>query len=178
MDTKLALPDLTVGNYIDLVDETLQFGGSRESSKRHRVRNNLPGVREFCPLVRRTPLLEKFIQLDLSEQIKAIIGKIHPDVIARTATFLLRKDSKASYAIEGERPPQNRAQRWGRAIGQAGQKPINKEELIRLQQIVIDNPRFTRMGWREQGGFIGGHDRRYGTPIPTISLLPGKIFIP
>ena len=167
MDTKLALPDLTVGNYIDLVDETLQFGGSRESSKRHRVRNNLPGVREFCPLVRRTPLLEKFIQLDLSEQIKAIIGKIHPDVMARTAAFLLLKDSKASYAIEGERPPQNRAQRWGRAIGQAGQKPINKEELIRLQQIVIDNPRFTRMGWREQGGFIGGHDRRYGTPIPN-----------
>lgn len=117
-------------------------------------------------MIRKTALLEHYVRLDLSTRIKKIIGKIHPDVMARTAAFLLLKDSKASYAIEGERPPQNRAQRWGRAIGQAGQKPITKEELIRLQQIVIDNPRFTKMGFREQEGFIGEHDRRYGTPIP------------
>lgn len=170
--SKLAIPDLMVGNYVDLLDETLQFGGTPESYKRHRIRNNLPGVREFCPLVRKTPLLQNLIQSDLSQQIKTIIGKIHPDVMARTAAFLLLKDSKASYAIEGERPPQNRAQRWGRAIGQAGQKPINKQELIRLQQIVIDNPRFIRMGWREQGGFIGEHDRRHGTPIPDHISAP------
>jgi hypothetical protein len=117
-------------------------------------------------MVRKTPLLERFIALDLSQQIKNIIGKIHSDVMARTAAFLLLNDSKASYAIEGEQPPQNRAQRWGRAIGQAGNKQLTKDELLRLQQIVIDNPRFTKMGWREQGGFIGEHDRRHGTPIP------------
>ncbi|WPQ60657.1 Fic family protein [Chitinophaga sancti] len=166
MDNRLPLDDLSISNYIDLLDEKLQYGSLPKQSKRHRVRNNLPGVRDFCPLVRKTPALEKFIQQDLSSKIKTIIGKIHPDVMARTAAFLLLKDSKASYAIEGETPPQNRAQRWGRAIGQAGQRPISKEELIRLQQIVIDNPRFTKMGWREQHGFIGEHDRRHGTPIP------------
>lgn len=56
--------------------------------------------------------------------------------MARTAAFLLLKDSKAFYAIEGENPPQNRAQHWERAIGQAGQRPISKEELVRLQQSV------------------------------------------
>lgn len=168
MNTQLTIPDLTKGNYIDLVDETLQYAyhGNPETSKRHRIRNNLPGVRDFCPMIRKTAVLEQYIGLDLSARIKNIIGKIHPDVMARTAAFLLLKDSKASYAIEGERPPQNRAQRWGRAIGQAGQMPVTKEELIRLQQIVIDNPRFTKMGFRDQEGFIGEHDRRYGTPIP------------
>lgn len=168
MGSKLGLPDLTSGNYIDLVDEKIQYAchATSEISKRHRVRNNLPGVNTFCPMVRKTALLENYKELDLQQQIKNIIGKIHPDVMARTAAFLLLKDSKASYAIEGERPPQNRAQRWGRAIGQAGQKRITKEELVRLQQIVIDNARFTKMGWREQEGFIGEHDRRYGTPIP------------
>jgi hypothetical protein len=166
-DIQLAAPNLIKGNYIDLVDETIQFTYHGIAvSKRHRIRNNLPGVKDFCPMVRKTALLEKYIHLDLSQQIKKIIGKIHPDVMARTAAFLLLKDSKASYAIEGERPPQNRAQRWGRAIGQAGQKPISKDELIRLQQIVIDNPRFTKMGFRDQEGFIGEHDRRHGTPIP------------
>lgn len=166
MDCMLPLNDVSTGNYVDLLDEKLQYGAISQPSKRHRVRNNLPGVRDFCPLVRKTPILQKFIQQDLSSRIKTIIGKIHPDVMARTAAFLLLKDSKASYAIEGETPPQNRAQRWGRAIGQAGQRPVSKDELIRLQQIVIDSLRFTKMGWREQDGFVGEHDRRYGTPIP------------
>jgi len=164
---QLEIPDVTTGNYIDLVDETIQYAyHGVEVSKRHRVRNNLPGVKDFCPMIRKTALLDQYTGVDLSDRIKKMIGKIHPDVMARTAAFLLLKDSKASYAIEGERPPQNRAQRWGRAIGQAGQKPVTKGELIRLQQIVIDNPRFTKMGFREQEGFIGEHDRRYGTPIP------------
>ena len=168
MNSQLAIADLVTGNYIDVVDEKIQYASRSipEVSKRHRIRNNLPGVRDFCPMIRKTSLLEQYLKLDLSQRIKNIIGKIHPDVMARTAAFLLLKDSKASYAIEGESPPQNRAQRWGRAIGQAGQKNITKEELVRLQQIVIDNSRFTKIGWREQEGFIGEHDRRHGTPIP------------
>jgi Fic family protein len=166
MGKQLELPDLTSGNYVDALDEKLQFGCSPIPSKRHRVRNNLPGVREFCPLIRRTPALQQYIEQDLSGRIKTIIGKIHPDVMARTAAFLLLKDSKASYAIEGERPPQNRAQRWGRAIGQAGQREISKDELVRLQHIVIDDRRFVKMGWRQQSGFVGEHDRRTGIPIP------------
>ena len=166
MDTKLPLEDLIVGNYIEVLDEKLQFGITPQTSKRHRVRNNLPGVNTFCPLVRKTPFLNNIMNIHLSLQIKNIIGRIHPDIMARTAAFLLLKDSKASYTIEGENPPQTRAQRWGRAIGQAGQKTIDKDELERLQQIVIDSSRFTKMGWRQQEGFIGEHDRRIGTPIP------------
>lgn len=167
MNVRLNLPDLTAGNYVDVLDEKLQFGSASVKSKRHRVNNNLPGVYEFCPLIRKTPALQRFIQMDLSGRIKTIVGKIHPDVMARTAAFLLLKDSKASYAIEGEHPPQNRAQRWGRAIGLAGQQEISKDELVRLQHIVIDDQRFTRLGWRQDGGFVGEHDRRSGMPIPN-----------
>jgi hypothetical protein len=167
MGAQLDLSDLKTGNYIDLVDESIQYASQEVAiSKRHRVRNNLPGVKDFCPMIRKTAVLEGYINLDLSQRIKKMMGKIHPDVMARTAAFLLLKDSKASYAIEGEQPLQNRAQRWGRAIGHAGQQPITKDEFIRLQQIVIDNARFTKMGFREQEGFIGEHDRRHGTPIP------------
>jgi hypothetical protein len=123
-------------------------------------------VKEFCPMVRKTAVIEEHLKLNLSSTIKTLVGKIHPDVMARTAAFLLLKDSKASYAIEGEDPPLTRAHRWGYAIGQAGEKKLTKEELLRLQQIVIDKPRFTKLGFREQEGFIGEHDRRYGTPIP------------
>jgi Fic family protein len=163
----LDLPDLNKGNYIDLVDNTLQLSSSiYETVKRQRIRNNLMGVKEFCPMVRRTPTIKKFLQHDFSAQIKDYSGRLHPDIMARAAAFLLLKDSKASYIIEGENPTQNRAQRWGRAIGQAGQHAITRDELIRLQHIVIDNPRFLKPGFRTQEGFIGEHDRRDGTPIP------------
>lgn len=166
LNVQLEIPDAGSGNYIELLDESLQYGTSPVISRRHRIRNNLPGTRLFCPLISRTEKLEKFIGLHLSDAIKKEIRKMHPDIIARAAAFLLLKDSKASYAIEGERPLQNRMQRWGRAIGQAGHNPISKDELLRLQTLVIDSTRFTKMGWRNQGGFIGEHDREYGTPIP------------
>jgi len=87
--------------------------------------------------------------------VKDTIGKVHPDLLSRAAAFLLLKDSKASYAIEGETPPENRAERWGKAIGQAGQKDLTKDELLRLQEIVIEDRRFVNMGWRKEAGFVG-----------------------
>ncbi len=168
MERTLDIPDVTSGNYVDVIDTNLQFGVTVPvNAKRYRVRNNLPGTRGFCPMIRKTAALKAYQELGLAGQIKEMMGGIHPDVMARAAAFLLLKDSKASYAIEGESPPQNRAQRWGRAIGQAGDNSITKEELVRLQQIVIDNSRFTKMGLRQQEGFIGEHDRRHGTPIPN-----------
>jgi hypothetical protein len=79
----------------------------------------------------------------------------------------------ASYVIEGEDPPQDRVQRWGRAIGQAGRKPIDLDELLRLQQIVIGDNRFVDLGLRTEGGFVGEHDRDSRMPIPDhISARP------
>lgn len=168
MERVLDLPDLAMGNYVELVDTKLQYGLNHgiDTVKRQRIRNNLPGTKEYCPMIRKTEKLEALIGVQLSGKIKDMIGEIHPDVMARTAAFLLLKDSKASFAIEGESPLQNRATRWGKAIGQAGQTAVTEKELTRLQHIVIDNARFTKMGFRKQEGFIGEHDRRYGTPIP------------
>jgi hypothetical protein len=176
MEIKLEIPDLQTANFIDLIDATLQYPGPVRTSKRHRVRNNLPGVQKFCPIIRKTARLDYFIEQHLDEVVRKTLGNIHKDVLARAAAFLLLKDSKASYAIESERPPQNRAQRWGRAIGQAGQKLLQANELVRLQQIVIDNPRFINMGWRTQEGFVGEHDRVTGAPIPAhISALSKNV---
>ena len=162
----LDVPDAKVGNYVDALDSAFQYGVTPSVSRRHRVRNNLPGTRNFCPLVRRTPKLEALIAMNLGAKAKKSIGSIHADILSRAAAFLLLKDSKASYAIEGEKPPYNRAERWGRAIGEAGQRNLTADELLRLQEVVIGDKRFISMGWRKEGGFIGIHDRSTGSPIP------------
>ncbi len=166
LDGVLDISDLKTGNYTDVVDTKLQYAVKGERSSRHRVRNNLSGTQDFCPLVYRTEEIDQFIAENLSERAQKTVGAISPDVMARTAAFLLLKDSKSSYAIEGEAPPHNRIQRWGRAIGQAGQQPLDSQELIRLQEIVMGDARFIKMGYREEGGFVGDRERETRMPLP------------
>ena len=167
MQQSLSLPDLKEGNYIPLIGSNLQYTiGKGTNSPRHRVRNNLPGTINFCPLISRTEKLEKYIEEDLSEITKGFVRNVHKDILLRTSAFLLQKDSKASFNIEGETPSSSRATRWGKVIGQAGNNPLSKEELLRLQQVVIENRRFIRMGFRKEAGFVGEHDRSTGEPIP------------
>lgn len=167
MQKKLPIADLTFKNFVPLLDEKLQYASNVSiNSSRHRIRNNLPGTINFCPLISRTKKLEEFIIKNLLEKTTKVISGVHKDILLRTSAFLLLKDSKASFTIEGEKPTQNRALRWGKAIGQAGSKPLSKDELLRLQQIVIENSRFVDMGFRKKGGFVGEHDRTTGEPIP------------
>lgn len=167
LSTKLPLPDAdTKIKYTPLLDEEMQFAIKGQESSRHRIINNLPGTVDFCPLIFKTEKLTGYIANNLSEQKTNYLKGIHKDVLQRASSFLLLKDSKASFTIEGEKPTSTRATRWGRAIGQAGREALSKDELERLQQIVIENARFIEMGFRKQGGFIGEHDRQTGEPIP------------
>ena len=130
----------------------------------------------FVPLVFRTAALNRFTALNLPQRAKDIVANVPRDLLARTAAFLLLKDSRSSYAIEGERPPQDRIQRWGRAIGEAGRQPLDREELLRLQRIVIGDSRFVKLGFRVEDGFIGEHDRESHTPLPDhVSARPGDL---
>ena len=167
LDRRLGLPDAKTGSYAEVLDTKQQYAGEGKNSTRHRVKNNLPGTRDFCPLVFRTPELESYIEKNLAGRAKNAVGNISADILARTAAFLLLKDSKSSYAIEGESPPQDRIQRWGRAIGEAGKQPLDLQELLRLQKIVIGNDnRFIQMGLRTEGGFVGEHEQGSRLPLP------------
>jgi len=164
---ELPIPNLETGNFVSLIDEELQFALSAAvNSSRHRIKNNLPGTVGFCPLVFKTDTLKNYVAANLSDKKNSYLNTIHKDVLQRASAFLLLKDSKASFTIEGEKPTNHRAVRWGKAIGQAGSKSLDKEELVRLQHIVIENSRFIKMGFRAEGGFVGEHDRTTGEPMP------------
>ncbi len=166
-DSLLSLPDLDRGNYIEVIDSNLQVtvkGGRK--SQRHRVINNLPGTPEFCPLVRRTELIESYLGMNIRGKALSAASEIPPNIISRAASFLLLKDSQASFAIENEADSFDRIERWGSVVREAGKNPLTVEELIRLQKIVIGDYRFIPMGVRTAGGFIGEYDRVYGMPVP------------
>jgi len=163
---KLPIPDLKIKNPVPLLDEKLQYAVPGISSPRHRIINNLPGTPGFCPLIRKTPLLEQERAADWARQKEHLFAAVHRDLLQRAAAFLLLKDSRASFTIENETPSNRRAQRWGEVIGQAGLQPLSKTELLRLQELVIGNRRFIDLGFRTEGGFVGAHDRNTGEPLP------------
>ncbi|OGU56053.1 MAG: cell filamentation protein Fic [Ignavibacteria bacterium GWF2_33_9] len=168
MNKILSIPNAdTKLKFIPLVDAKQQYcldGGVK--SGRHRIINNLPGTVDFCPLIRKTKKIEAYILDDIPSKTNKLSESIHKDILLRTSAFLMLKDSKASFSIEGEKPSNSRAVRWGKAIGQAGSTTLTVEELLRLQQIIIDNNRFVSMGFRTEGGFVGVHDRNTSEPIP------------
>lgn len=163
---RLELPDATSGVYVSIVDPKQQWGTKGATVTRQRVRNNLPGTPAFCPMVFKTSAIEKYVAMGLAERARDVVAAVPKDILARTAAFLLLKDSKASYVIEGENAPQDRIQRWGRAIGEAGRRALDLDELLRLQTIVIEDKRFIHMGLRRDGGFVGSHERETHMPLP------------
>ncbi len=164
---ELSLPDADRGSYVPIIDPKLQWTTEGTTVSRQRVRNNLPGTPEFCPLVFKTEALSEFVAINLKARAQDVIAAVSKDILARTAAFLLLKDSEASYVIEGENAPQDRIQRWGRAIGEAGRHPLDLDELLRLQNIVIGDKRLTHIGLRNEGSFVGSHDRRTQMPLPV-----------
>jgi len=161
----LDLEDAPKAEAIDVLNPEAYFTGKPRRSRRHRVRDNLLGTGRFCPVIRRTKTLADFLARDLATKARETIGRTGAHLVARAASFLLLADSRASFQIEGERPPRNRLERWGRAVLQAGKNRLTLDEIIRLQGVLIEDSRFTRTGLRPDGVFLGERDH-LGDPLP------------
>jgi hypothetical protein len=171
----LDVDDAPTAPAIDLLDTKKYFTGKPRLSKRHRIRDNLLGNGRFCPIIRRTTTLEDVLRLDLAAKARETVGRTGAHLVARAASFMLLADSRASFEIEGERPPRNRLERWGRAVMQAGKNSITLDEIIRLQQILVEDTRFVRAGLRPDGVFLGERDHN-GDPLPEfIGARPGDL---
>ena len=64
-------------------------------------------------------------------------------------------DTKASFAIEGERLPINTRERWLKAVQQVGKYRLSQDELNRLHSISMGDYRFIEPGFREDFVFLG-----------------------
>lgn len=153
---ELPLEDCRMGNYIDALDDrhyfTLRNG---QKSPRHRVVNNLPGVSDFCPVVRRTENLTRMESIDLRKKCDEIITAYPESLIRRALGYLYRKETKSSFAIEQVHPNASRIERFIAALALAENEDFcEKEHLISLQNRIVD-PRFQDKDYRVIQNFVG-----------------------
>lgn len=145
--TRLDLPDLKMGNYVDLLDTETYFTGPVTKLKRQRINLNLLGTLDFSPFVRRKGL-GAWNESEMRERCEKIVGDYPPEIFERAVRFLYAKESKSSHEIERELPDQKRAAKFIGLLEQAWHRDfINKPALVELQQAIVD-PRFANNGWR------------------------------
>ena len=107
-------------SYVNAVDSKLQFAIEGEKSSRHLVINNFPGTPGFCPLVRKSELLTGFINENIAQKKNEYLHGVRKDILLRASAFLLLKDSKASFTIEGESPKAKEPLYGERLLGRRG----------------------------------------------------------
>jgi len=126
-------------------------------------------------MIRRTAALEQLLSLGLAAKARDTVGRAGAHLITRAASFMLLADSRASFEIEGERPPRTRLERWGRAVLQAGANILTLDEILRLHAVLVEDTRFVRAGLRTEGVFLGERDHT-GDPLPEfIGARPGDL---
>ena len=176
LNEQLPLEDATSGNYVEVLDSrqyyTLSSGASNRS-KRHRVIDNLLGVPNFCPIVRRTEKLEQSNPAEIHSRCTKIQEQYTPEYLRRALGFLYTKETKSSFEIEREKASPSRQERFIALLQQASKDDFcAKDLLIQLQNQVVD-ARFADSDYRINQNYVGeslgyGRERiHYVCPKPS-----------
>jgi len=171
--------------FVPALDESLQFGLALDMSPRadkYRVIDNLPGTRDFCPLVTRTPYLESMVRKSLKERTLATLEKYDPRLVLRAANFLYLTETHSSFEVERVKPTATRAQRFADLLRKAeAGAPLSEERFVELQNAVVD-PRSMEASYRLEQNWLGidfGHRKKVdyvpSRPEDVPSLMHGLV---
>lgn len=152
---RLDVADAAAGNYVEALDPQKHVVGARRNSSRHRVIDNLLGTPDLCPTVRRTAKLEGQIGLHIDAEARAIVEGFDQAVLARAVRHLFTRETRASFAIEGEAPSPDRTELFVAALRSASRFDTgDKEAIVRLQNAIVDR-RYAATDWRSFQNFVG-----------------------
>lgn len=155
---KLAVPDVSNGAYVDAMPADLYLTRAQpERNRRWRVNDNLPGTRDFCPLVRRTAALQAAQNVNPQAELAQLDAEFGPDLLLRSASWLTFKESQASFTIEHEADKGDRIQRFAHVMAEhCGRiaNPLDEPSLRQLQADILGHNAL-RLGIRRSPVFVG-----------------------
>jgi len=151
----LNLTDVPPTENVLLLDPALHITTKGIRIRRQRVINNLLGNREYCPMIRRTDRLAAAMSQRLGDKAKEIVEGADPFLLARAVHYLFTKETKSSFAIEGEAPSTDRTARFVTALGRADEFDVsNKQAFVELHNAIVD-ARYAQTDWREIQNYVG-----------------------
>lgn len=155
---RLDVPDLTNGAYVPALNACAYLTRTQPvRDRRWRVDNNLPGNRNFCPLVRRTAALQDALNFDPAAALAELDNAFGADVLMRAAAWLTLKESRASFLIENEADQTDRIKRFAHVMGAHCGKiadPLSDASLLVLQAGILGEAVLSK-GLRRSPVFVG-----------------------
>ncbi len=173
---QLPLPDLTKGNYIELLEGDRYYTAeSGRRMQRQRIIDNLLGGRDFCPIIRRTEKLATMEEIDLRERCEAVTSAYPPEMLRRALSYLYSKETKSSFEIEHIKPSASRAEKFIGLLEMAAQRDFcEKPLLIDVQNRIVD-PRFRDPDYRTTQNYVGQAISYQKQLIHYVCPKPGDI---
>jgi Fic family protein len=175
---RLDLPDIKVGNYVELVDSQRYYTSRPIHSPRHRVTMNLPGTLAFSPMIHRSKRLAQWEARRLDEEAREIVANVPPEILDRALRYLYARETKSSFEIEREPLGQTRQKRFIELLRDVPKRDfLNREALVELQGRIVD-PRFANAGYRDsinEQNYVGTTQSPGDEQIHFIPPKPGDI---
>lgn len=145
------------GAYVNLLEDNCLQASKPRANPKWRVRDNLPGTPGFCPLVLRTDAVKAAEAYDVAGQWHQLEEDFGADLIARSAVWLTLKESRASFAIEGEANQADRIRRFAAAMERYTgefEEPLAPDSIETLQRAILGKDA-TGYGLRQSPVFVG-----------------------
>ena len=151
--------DFTIGgNYGSILNESEYVTGKSVNNEKWRIKNNLLGAPDFCPVVLKTKTIEQAMDFDISKSLLVFQKKYNASVYRRAFNYLYTKETKSSFEIEREKPSQNKMERFVILLTKAGIENdslfLSEHALTDKQNKIVD-ARFLADGWRDFQNYIG-----------------------
>jgi Fic family protein len=171
----LDVPEVPPTDNVPVLDPDLHVTATGFRVRRQRVIDNLLGTRDYCPMIRRTDRLNAAMQQQLAEEAKSIVEGVDPALLARAVHYLFTKETKSSFAIEGEVPSTDRTLRFVAALGRADHfDTADKEAFVALQNSIVD-PRYAQKDWRTLQNYVGQTASNYTQIVHFICPKPEDV---
>ena len=171
----LDLDHARAGNYVPALSPDKHVAAEPRRSRRHRVADNLLGGPGLCPTVRRTPGLLERIDARVDAEARVLIEGSDPPILSRAVSYLYTKETRSSFAIEGESPSASRTERFVAALRETHAfDPTDRAAMLRLQGAIVD-PRYAAAGWRDFQNFVGSTAGGYRQDVHFIGPRPADV---
>lgn len=181
---KLSFGGVGVGNYIDALDEDQYLTATQpENNPRWRVRDNLPGTPDYCPLIYRTNAIRTAETYNCTEHLHALESEYGEDLLMRSAVWITIKESLASFAIERESQHIDRVKRFAAAMERRCghyDNPLTEHSLAELQSEILGKQSTQQFfGFRKSPVFVGEVTSSFIPAVhyiaPHWSIVPGLL---
>jgi Fic/DOC family len=171
----LDVPNVPPTNNVGLLDPALHVTSAGTRVRRQRVIDNLLGNADYCPTIRRTEILDAAMARGLEAEAKKIVEDCDPVVLRRAVHYLFTKETKSSFAIEGEKPTSERTERFVRALTHAPEfDTSNKSAFVGLQNAIVDR-RYAQKDWRTGQNYIAETGRDYVEIVHFVCPKPEDV---